>query len=811
MKNNSIYNNFPSQKLSRKQKTKDWAETCGESIIGFSTVGQTSTKDLINYDLYNGILNPEDFVHVTNPYGNEYDLPVDLQHYDIISSKINLLLGEEIKRPFNFRVKAVNENSISRKQEALRQQLLTNFEGQIQQEMYLMGLSSDNPEQPPVPENYVIENFNLNYKLQEEKLAQEILNYLVKELNIKEVFNTGFKDALIAGREVYWTGIVNGQPVLKRINPVHFDFDKSSNVDYIHQSQWAKYEMYMTPGEIIDEYGEYLNDEQLEYVESGGRIGSRKSGFGSQNEIMVYRNEGPIFMGTENSGYRHDDHGMLVTHMEWRSLRKIGFLSFVNEEGEVEEVIVSEEYKEDKKDPNFVSIEWKWVPEIWEITNIDNEYFINARPKINQFRSQDNPYEASLSYTGLVYDDTNSQPVSILDRMKTYQYEFNITMYRISLELSKSRGKKVIYDLAQIPTGGEYDIDMERWLYYGDVLGIIFIDSNQENDKGQRSGFNQWKEIDMTLSQSLGQMLEYLREIDYRCSRVTGISEQREGQIGANELVTNAQRAVVQSSHITEGYFNKHNNVKGIVLTKLLETAKLAYREGKKLQYITDDMMVNLINVNPETISLSDFGIFVTNSGKEEEFLNIAKQLANQGISSGAFTMADALDLLSSENPSEIKNKVRVLEEKRMQQQQQQQEQAMQQQQEAMQAEQQAEQQKLELEMLKLQLEDTLNQRDNDTKLAIAQLQQMGGQQEGLDQPDYAGLNLERQKLAKDMLVKNKELELKNKEMTLKDKLEKLKLELQEKMHKKDLVVKNKEIAAKKAQASRSKAIAGKE
>ena len=101
---------MPAQKLPDSLKTEAWAKQCVDAIIamGSNTLlnGRTSRQNKqVNYDLYNSKFDESDFEYVTKPYGTSmkvHDTPAQMQNYNIIRSKIELLKGEEIKRPFNF-------------------------------------------------------------------------------------------------------------------------------------------------------------------------------------------------------------------------------------------------------------------------------------------------------------------------------------------------------------------------------------------------------------------------------------------------------------------------------------------------------------------------------------------------------------------------------------------------------------------------------------------------------------------------------------------------------------------------------------
>ena len=72
------------------------------------------------------------------------------------------------------------------------------------------------------------------------------------------------------------------------------------------------------------------------------------------------------------------------------------------------------------------SVEEFWINEAWEGIKIGDKIYVNVNPKENQRRRMDNPYYCKLGYTGTIYNATNSVSVSLLDRLKPYQYLYNI-------------------------------------------------------------------------------------------------------------------------------------------------------------------------------------------------------------------------------------------------------------------------------------------------------------------------------------------------------------------------------------------------
>lgn len=221
-------------KLRADGRPSEWAKQSINSIANLAWQGATSFRkspqDMqVNYDLINNKFDPEDVQHVINPTNNPDlhkmgGLPARYQHYDIIASKLNELEGEEIKRPFNFRAYGTSGGVLSRQKEKHNQLILTGLQNLLAE---AQGLETD-PES--VPLDQVESYFKTKYKDPAEVGANQILKALVPKLGLQQKFNKGFRHVLAAAEEVYWVGVVNGEPAVRTTNPIYcrYDLDPST-------------------------------------------------------------------------------------------------------------------------------------------------------------------------------------------------------------------------------------------------------------------------------------------------------------------------------------------------------------------------------------------------------------------------------------------------------------------------------------------------------------------------------------------------------------------------------------------------------
>jgi hypothetical protein len=88
--------------------------------------------------LYNSIFDEKDFKRITNPFKVEDGFPATPQDFNIIRPKIDLLIGEETKRPMNFRVVRTSQSAASdlmdKEKEMLMQYMMAAVTAQMGEE-----------------------------------------------------------------------------------------------------------------------------------------------------------------------------------------------------------------------------------------------------------------------------------------------------------------------------------------------------------------------------------------------------------------------------------------------------------------------------------------------------------------------------------------------------------------------------------------------------------------------------------------------------------------------------------------------------
>lgn len=771
----NLYNSaFPRQKLPLSKKGKKWQEDCVNYIIGEGNVtsGGNSTSYYgelqTYYNLYNSIFDEKDFKSITNPFKVEDGFPATPHDFNIIRPKVDLLIGEETKRPLNFRVIRTSQEATSEMQEKEKQMILQYIEAAITAKM--------SPEEAQqfqeqlqsgeiMPPEQIAKYMDKDYKDIVENTAYHSLTYLREKLDLDNEFIKGWKDGLISGREIYYVGVLNAEPYAERVNPICFSYDKSPDLEFIEDGSWCCRKMRMPITEVYDRYYDKLEEKDLDKLEEmigstpGRNLGDR-SPVDMGIQLRIYDN--PIFEGSGKSLVN-------VWHCCWKSFKKIFYVTTTDDAGQPQINIVDETYQ---PVGNEVSIEPDWIIEVWEGYRAGSDLYFGIQPIEYQHVSIDNPNSQKLPYCGAIYSNTNSKPRSLVSILKPLQYMYIVLWYRLELAIARDKGKVVNMDITQIPKS--MNISPAKWMHYLSSVGVNFINPYEEgwNIPGREGGkpaqFNQITALDLTMSNVIAEYIQLMDKIEELTGTISGITQQREGAVSSSEMVGNVERSVVQSSHITEPLFWVHNQCKRRVLNMLLNTAKGAWEEtGKqKLQYIFDNGERAFLDITPK-FYYEDMDVFVSDTSKDLENIQKLQQLIQPAMQNGA-SLLEAAEILTNDNFNIIKQKLKDMQTRQEQIQQQQQEAEAQQQQQLQQMQNESKQQELMLQEAQMDLQRYQIDQDNQTKIAVAQINAYRGTEEldqdqnGIPDPVEIGKQaIEQQKINQDAY--NKRYEAKQK------------------------------------------------
>jgi hypothetical protein len=481
------------------------------------------------------------------------------------------------------------------------------------------------------------------------------------------------------------------------------------------------------------------------------------------------------FLGLTNNvssfGYKY-----VVVRSYWISKKKIGKLIYIDEMGNEQSTLVTEEYKSGTH-PMQQSLEWGWINQWYQGTKIG--------PDIYHIK----PYKL-LNYCpiiGTTYEVKNTEAKSLVDLMKPFQVLYNVCMNQLYKLLEKEVGKVQLMSLRHIPIPKDGDAQdaLDIWEMEARNRGVVFIDDSPENMKSP-SSFNQFTALDLTRTSEIQSRYTLAQQLKAECWELIGMSRQRMGSISASESATGTNTAMQQSYSQTEPLFIAHEYVLGQLYQAIVDAA--LYVESSKpqstLSYITDEGEAAFVQVNGSDLSLRDLKVFLTNRPEDTQMFNELKQLSQAIIQNGG-TLYDVIELYSTKSIREMKKTFKDLRDRQITQQEQanklQQEQLQQQKEQAQAALQQAAQMAQEKQVN----DDYQKELDRQSREKIAIIQATGfGKVESEDTnnntvPDVlemSRLTQDQDKASKDYLTKMADIQTKNKQSSDKMVIEKEKI-----------------------------------
>jgi hypothetical protein len=668
-------NIFPAQKKSLREKTPAYLESCvkaGADMVDFAKnqgLRASYAEKKRNLDLAANILDSKDVERVTNPWKLQgVDFPLEMRNYPLTKPKIDLLVGEEIKRKFDWRIVVKNDDAISDKETLIKDAYMQFLSKKVTDKGY--------DEKKTQQELQELEQWAL-YEAQDirERMATQLLTVLYKEEELQYKFNKGFEFALIAGEELYSIQIVGGEPRVFIEDPLTIFTVRSGDSPFIEDSDIIIKDVYRPIGSVIDDYYEFLTPRDIDKLEKGThstsptKYNELPNWSIPQNYYMEAFDQPivlPAFdMNHLNDGWFDADGNVRVTQVMWKSLRKLGKRTYFDENDTIQEEFVDEFYPINESVGE--DIEWLWVTEWWEGTRIGEDIFVKMQPLPRIGLSMNNPSRCLPPVVGTIYNTGSNKAMSLMSYMAPYQYLYNAIMFQTELAVAKNRGKVGWIPLHLIPDGWT----MDNWLGYVLNMNLGVIDMFKEGRKGLATGKLAGNmqampaPMDLEMSQYIVANIQIAQMIKQHVDDISGVSQQRQGQIDNRELVGNVERSVIQSSHITEKWFFLHDMTKLRVLEALLETAKYAWRhKTKKLQFIMDDMTMAMLEFDGENFATAEYGLFASNASNDMATSQALKNLAEAGIQNQKLNFSDIMTIYMAESMASVRRKIQASEKK---------------------------------------------------------------------------------------------------------------------------------------------------
>jgi hypothetical protein len=872
---------FEPQRLTTNKKNKAWRTNQVDAIASrIDEFGNDWYRIWQNYKLKNNQIEQEEYreycdtLGLQKGEGKKFVEPFNKTH-----TIIEVLKGEESKMPWSFGVvnlssKATNEMLRSKDREYRdyldnkvameieRQSSITNAlikqktEGMPQEEVeqaVQQAQAEYQEKEAKLLDPQQIKDKYINYKSKKEKTVHKLLKALAVDQNLKWLKNETFEDALLAGVEAVEICVDPHTkiPYVRQINALNLFFHKSADTPFIQDSDYVGYKEELTVSDVLDKYGEDLNKKDIDRLKQyNSKVFGLDAKFHSKNgespshwdniKKYEYTQQHPLSTtpsyGTTNvlsdglyasdkAQHRYENYCVVYT-VYWKSQRRLGKLTYLDEYGEETSTFVDEEFaiperatksnykphmfstsktkwEWENKDGEPRSLEWLWLPEVWKGVRINGDIYVKIEPYENAYQSMLNPYKTKLPIHGFIYGNRNAFSTCIMDRIKPWQKLYYIIMSKWLKLITQDKGVIQLLNILMMDKGVGY----ERALQIGMDHGVL-----PYNPLAHTQGTNvaystkPAERLDLSNSSQLTYYTQLLEFVEQQMKVSAGVSDQRLAQTGASTNVTDNQRDMAQSMNITNSIFAGHEMLWQEVLQTLCETAtKTLDNESGFMKQILSTDEIALIDL--DLISLEDeYAVKVGNNTRAHQTLQEAKGFLQALVQNDKINFSTLLDMLDTDNLVEFKEELRGIEagierrEGEMQQQQQEHDKEMQaMQQEQIEADRQQRLKEIELkgeyDILGKQISsmawDPDKDRDRDGLPDILEIEQFRNKAF----TDKEKLELERHKIAQeDKRISQKEEEMGMKERAnIEDKTNKLNLKQIEARNKEKLEhIKNK-------------------
>ena len=704
-----------------------------------------------NYLLKNSRLPKEQYRYLCGTFGDNENTDMFIDMFNFTGNIIDSLKGEELGRPFPFSVVA-NSERINNRMEREKRESINNivdsiFAIEIEKAQRIIELEmSKIPKEELQSKQAVIEEefrirFNNLPKIKdvfakynsvasiEEITMNKVMKSLYHKYNIKKIKNDCFGDVLLVACEFVecYFDIPGTLPKLKRLNPLYTFYQKSPDVEFIDQADFAGYKERISMTQALETYGDYLDDKDYEELVYQGanfgvlgmdqkffskgdnpdpwrsqRFGQNGIGYGGGiNAMNEWANVGMDEFGGDEygniPGQANDYVGLHTTIQRrnmnryidkyvvyWKSTRKLGKLKYINEYGESDYTFVDEDFviPRDAKKVKTVRdnltkslVEYVWLDDRDNTMSLEwitvNEVWKGIR--LGRKHVIVEPLVAT--YKSLLNPFETKLPIfgvviNNSNAMSLSKMDAMKPWQKLYFAMMAKLLKTIHLDRGEWTLFNTMYIDpafgLEKTLAIAEDQNLVLYNPALSAKDGLSSLMNSSKvaeKLDMTNHKAGMQYMELLRFIEENIIKSAGMSPQRVAQSMNNSTATDNYRETQSSMNITEPLFYIHD--------VLWERIMRGYME-MVLTVLSDDsgILRDFLNDEEQTVvdlkyvSLTDnYNLRVGNSGKQVRILEQTQQLVQALIQNDKINLSQFISLMKSEDLSEFQVQLKEVEE----------------------------------------------------------------------------------------------------------------------------------------------------
>lgn len=575
-----------------------------------------------------------------------------------------------------------------------------------------------------MPEDIV----NKNWKSEWEIFYNKALKYCYHTEDIKTKRMDTFTDVIVADRCFIYSGWRYGKPYCEVRNTLFTGFLKSTNERYVNKGDYVWYKKPITIADVYNNYGHLLTQDEIEslgiYTYSNNqRVDKRHDIFDRKTSRAVFDHTNEqIFranknrnsfedktIGTSqgqgiNNRYNKEDL-IWETHFEFKAFRKVIFLSYDDDYNERITVMLSDKFKipKDATEIEFTNrygdkakkyvwinetgIEYEaeivHVPRKYEVIRLGSDIYPVFREVPFQHTSIESPYSSfNLSTFGSIFTARNAKSVSLLQRALPAYFQYIYVKHIQNRELAKYQGYIQNIDVDQIPTALGQDINGDLIKDPIAVHALYMKKTGRNYYSGSQTTIGSLPPATRSpgstgfilgTAQDIFNLQNLLEMLNVEIGLAMGISPQREAMFSSDSNVGDNRQAIAQSHHITEPYFYEHDEVWRMFFNDYLINFRTycenIFKNNPKLKehsfhYILPDGTEELLKVTPSMLKHIDIGLFASNAGADQQYLDTMLQLSHafaQNAGEGLETISALVKSITmGSSPEEVHKMIQI-------------------------------------------------------------------------------------------------------------------------------------------------------
>ena len=648
---------YPREDVSQAEKNKpeyfkarlDYAE----SLLKYNS----SLKDRMSssFDGYNGIKTPGSTMWLEKTYGEQNKSRY--RTYRLGRTKIDLLCGEQLKRPLQATVTTINSQAMTDKM--LQYDFMI---GAMAAKKELIDIKQkagvDVMEGAQIPDSENDPAFKqMSFKDKCEDIMQIIGENQIKDLGLKGKFNEAFKNCALTNYcyfkvERNETGDIEAH----NIDPRDRVIEDIEGDDYGEKSPIHGCRQTMFVHQILKRYN--LSKEDRDILNNARA---------NPTDYAGVNGKGRGYMTYENGQLSCD-----VIHIEWKSVtpeyvivkpKTASQLALDSTDNELTFPLTPEKYESNKEyydkgidiNGKQFTVETKFREEEYEATRIGGIINTDMRRTFFQKRGVDNPaYIMSSSYYSYVHGRTSGISISLQQIIENFENIYDIAMYKILQDFARMKGKSLTVDRGGLGKNQKLEEQLHRLVNDG----IIDWDSSAVSNQGGRylDPANMFKTVDLGLSESFQQLLAFRDSIRHELDNITGVNENRMGITAASSTATAQQSDIANSRTITESLFYGFSGFVQRVMLGVIQSSAIswAFYKLEKGEQILGSEKFRFLQVTQD-IGFRDYGVTVEDGSRYMEVSQKIEAMMQVSLNAKEIRPMDALNVLLAETVAQKK------------------------------------------------------------------------------------------------------------------------------------------------------------